>query len=42
MGYRMLLNADLLSGYVNTSFSTARSYGNFSSYIRLERVPEGS
>jgi len=41
IGYRMLLNANVLSGYVNTNFSTDRSYGNFSSYIRLERAAGG-
>jgi hypothetical protein len=43
ISYRMLLDGDLLSGYVATGFTTDRSYGNLSSYIRLERDrPESS
>ena len=42
ISYRMLLNGDLLSGYVTTGFTTDRSYGNASSYIRLERNAPGS
>jgi CubicO group peptidase (beta-lactamase class C family) len=41
LGYRLLLNGDTLSGYVNTEFTTDRSYGNLSSYLRLLRVTEG-
>jgi CubicO group peptidase (beta-lactamase class C family) len=37
IGYRLLLHGNRLSGYVNTQFTTSRSYGNFSSYIRVER-----
>lgn len=37
ISYRLLLQGKKLSGYVNTSFSTARSYGNFSSYIHLTK-----
>jgi len=42
IGYRLLLDGDRLSGYVNTGFTTDRSYGNLSSYIRLERNGSGS
>jgi CubicO group peptidase (beta-lactamase class C family) len=42
IGYRMLLDGDRLSGYVNTQFTTDRSYGNLSSYIRVERTGSGS
>ncbi|MGD2121963.1 MAG: serine hydrolase domain-containing protein [Gemmatimonadota bacterium] len=42
IGYRMFLEGDVLSGYVNTQFTANRSYGNFSSYIRVERVGSGS
>jgi hypothetical protein len=39
----MLLDGDVLSGYVTTGFTTERSYGNWSSYIRVERgEPESS
>lgn len=41
LSYKLLLSGEMLSGYVNTSFTTSRSYGNFSSYLRLERVAEG-
>jgi len=37
ISYRLLLQEKKLSGYVNTSFSTGRSYGNFSSYIHLAK-----
>jgi hypothetical protein len=37
IGYRLFLDGDLLSGYVNTQFTTSRSYGNLSSYISVER-----
>jgi hypothetical protein len=37
ISYRMLLDGDVLSGYVSTGFTTERSYGNWSSYIRVER-----
>jgi len=39
ISYKLLLNGDVLSGYVTTSFTTSRSYGNNSSYMRLERAP---
>jgi CubicO group peptidase (beta-lactamase class C family) len=42
IGYRLLLDGELLSGYVYTQFTTHRSYGNFSSYIRLKRAESGS
>jgi CubicO group peptidase (beta-lactamase class C family) len=42
IGYRLLLDGELLSGYVTTEFTTDRSYGNFSSYVRLERAAGGS
>jgi CubicO group peptidase (beta-lactamase class C family) len=43
ISYRMLLDGDVLSGYVTTGFTTDRSYGNLSSYVRLERSgPESS
>jgi CubicO group peptidase (beta-lactamase class C family) len=35
--YRLLLQGTRLSGYVNTSFTSERSYGNFSSYIHLTK-----
>ncbi len=38
ISYRLLLDGDRLSGYVTTGFTTDRSYGNASSYIRLERA----
>jgi CubicO group peptidase (beta-lactamase class C family) len=41
LSYKLLLSGEMLSGYVTTSYNTDRSYGNFSSYLRLERVPEG-
>jgi CubicO group peptidase (beta-lactamase class C family) len=37
ISYRMLLDGDVLSGFVTTGFTTDRSYGNWSSYIRLVR-----
>ncbi|MGW8264976.1 MAG: serine hydrolase domain-containing protein [Longimicrobiales bacterium] len=37
ISYKLLLDGEVLSGYVSTSFTTERSYGNASSYIRLER-----
>ena len=37
LSYKILLDGNRLSGYVTTGFTTRRSYGNFSSYIRLER-----
>ena len=37
ISYRLLLDGKRLSGYVSTEFTAARSYGNFSSYIRLEK-----
>jgi len=42
ISYKLLLSEEMLSGYVNTSFTTGRSYGNFSSYLKLERVPDGT
>jgi CubicO group peptidase (beta-lactamase class C family) len=41
LSYKLLLSGDTLSGYVNTSYTTDRSYGNFSSYLKLVRVAEG-
>ncbi len=38
ISYRLLLDGDVLSGYVTTEFTTDRSYGNFSSYIRLQKA----
>lgn len=38
ISYRLRLDGDVLSGYVSTEFTTDRSYGNFSSYIRLQRT----
>lgn len=38
ISYRLFLDGEMLSGYVTTSFTTERSYGNASSYIRLERL----
>ena len=41
LGYKLLLSGEMLSGYVNTSYTTERSYGDFSSYLKLvRRVPE--
>jgi hypothetical protein len=37
ISFRLFLDGDRLSGYVSTSFTTDRSYGNGSSYIWLER-----
>ena len=37
ISYRLFLDGDRLSGYVSTSFTTDRSYGNGSSHIWLER-----
>jgi hypothetical protein len=41
LSYRLLLDGDLLSGYVTTAFTTNRSYGNASSYVKLERSGTG-
>jgi CubicO group peptidase (beta-lactamase class C family) len=41
LSYRLLLSGGMMRGYVTTGFTTERSYGNFSSYLKLERVPEG-
>jgi CubicO group peptidase (beta-lactamase class C family) len=41
ISYRLLLDGDRLSGYVSTSFTTDRSYGNGSSYLRLARQGPG-
>jgi hypothetical protein len=38
ISYKLLLDGDVLSGYVTTEFTTDRSYGNFSSWIRLRRA----
>jgi CubicO group peptidase (beta-lactamase class C family) len=37
ISFRMKLNGDVLSGYISTRFKTERSYGTFSSYIKLIR-----
>ena len=42
ISYRMLIDGNRLSGYVTTGFTTDRSYGSQSSYIRLERTGPGS
>ena len=39
--YKMLLKGNVLSGYVTPEYTTDRSYGNPSSYIRLEKVGPG-
>jgi hypothetical protein len=41
ISYKLLLDGDRLSGHVSTGFTTGRSYGNFSSYIGLERTEGG-
>lgn len=41
ISYRLLLDGDVLSGYVTTAFTADRSCGNFSSCIRLHRVGTG-
>ncbi len=41
ISYRMRLRGDLLSGYVTPGYTTDRSYGNPSSYIRLEKPGSG-
>ena len=38
ISYRLLLSGTRLSGYVSTEFTGGRSYGNYSSYIRLEKT----
>lgn len=38
ISYRLLLDGDVLCGYVTTAFTADRSYGNFSSYIRLQKA----
>ncbi len=42
ISYRLLLDGRKLSGYASTEFTADRSYGNFSSYIRLEKQPQTS
>jgi len=42
LSYRMWLAGEVLSGYVTTAFTTERSYGNGSSYIRLERANQAT
>lgn len=37
VSWRLLLDGKSMRGYVSTSFTAARSYGNFSSYVRLEK-----
>ncbi|MFB3853547.1 MAG: serine hydrolase domain-containing protein [Vicinamibacterales bacterium] len=39
ISYRLLLDGKRLSGYASTEFTAGRSYGNFSSYVRLEKQP---
>jgi CubicO group peptidase (beta-lactamase class C family) len=42
ISYRLFLDGSHLTGYVTTGFTTDRSYGNGSSYIRLEKTASGS
>jgi CubicO group peptidase (beta-lactamase class C family) len=37
ISFRMKLKEDMLSGYISTRFRTERSYGTFSSYVKLTR-----
>ena len=37
ISFKLILKENSLSGYVSTNFNTDRSYGNFSSYIHLEK-----
>jgi len=37
ISYRLLLEGTRLSGYVTTEFTAGRSYGNYSSYLRLDK-----
>jgi CubicO group peptidase (beta-lactamase class C family) len=37
ISYRLLLSGNRLSGYVTTEFNAGRSYGNFSSYMKVEK-----
>jgi hypothetical protein len=41
VSYRLLLRGDQLTGFLTTSFTADRSYGNASSYLRLERAGGG-
>lgn len=41
ISYKLLLKGTILSGYVTPAYTTGRSYGNPSSYIRLEKAEPG-